>query len=258
MQKLPACTAVWAWRQSHVKSPAAHEDHECICFAFAYACVVGKNLKTPKLSPMTDDAITRGGIWSLVSLVYICAFNPLYISLGSTLLYNMPPLFFCTISLHMWSSRHSPINISQSTAFWGRNQLWHGLPLTSYTETTDRELFSSHMTPLYYKGDPSTPTELGLRLKCLAVLLIEVLNSDFKYNLYFFPPYSLKLEMIWKWLRSLCTCADSSLLNTCIHTILNHVYGRLCAQHPIKYLLTSLWSWDHTDFWAKKDTFSYI
>ena len=33
--------------------------------------VVGKNLKTPKLSPMADDAITWGGIGSLVSLVYI-------------------------------------------------------------------------------------------------------------------------------------------------------------------------------------------
>ena len=37
-----------------------------------FACVVGKNLKTPKLNPMADDSITRGGIGSLVSLVYIC------------------------------------------------------------------------------------------------------------------------------------------------------------------------------------------
>ena len=30
--------------------------------------VVGKNLKTSKLSPMADNAITQGGIGSLVSL----------------------------------------------------------------------------------------------------------------------------------------------------------------------------------------------
>ena len=31
-----------------------------------------KNLRTPKLSPMADDAITGGGIGGLASLVYIC------------------------------------------------------------------------------------------------------------------------------------------------------------------------------------------
>ena len=36
----------------------ACEDNRHICFA----CVVGKNLQTPNLSPMADDAITRGGI----------------------------------------------------------------------------------------------------------------------------------------------------------------------------------------------------
>ena len=64
------------WRQSHVKSRRAREDHELFCFGFSFlfsfACVVGKILKTPKLSPMADDAITRGGIGSLISLVYIC------------------------------------------------------------------------------------------------------------------------------------------------------------------------------------------
>ena len=36
-------------------------------------CVCGRQkLKDPKLSPMADDAITQGGIGSLVSLVYIC------------------------------------------------------------------------------------------------------------------------------------------------------------------------------------------
>ena len=50
-----------------------HEDRERICFEFAFACVVGKNPKTTKLSPMAEDAIAQGGIGSLVSLVYICA-----------------------------------------------------------------------------------------------------------------------------------------------------------------------------------------
>ena len=63
---------VWTWRQSRVKSRAALEDRECIYFAFAFACVVGKTRRPPKLSTMADDAITRGGIGSLLSLVYIC------------------------------------------------------------------------------------------------------------------------------------------------------------------------------------------
>ena len=58
--------------KTHVKRCASHEDREHICFAFAFACVVGKNLKTPKLSPMADNAITQGGIiGNLVSLVYM-------------------------------------------------------------------------------------------------------------------------------------------------------------------------------------------
>ena len=40
--------------------------------AFVLACVVGKNLKTPNLSPLADDAITRGSIQSLGSPLYIC------------------------------------------------------------------------------------------------------------------------------------------------------------------------------------------
>ena len=53
----------------------AREDRERICFVFAFACVVGKNPKTAKLSPMADDAITRGGVGSLVSPLYICGSN---------------------------------------------------------------------------------------------------------------------------------------------------------------------------------------
>ena len=36
----------------------AQEDSECFCFAHDFVCVVGKNPKTPKLSPMVEDAIT--------------------------------------------------------------------------------------------------------------------------------------------------------------------------------------------------------
>ena len=50
----------------------AHEDRGCICFA----CVVGKKPKTPNLSPMADDAITRGGIRGLGSPLYICGAPP--------------------------------------------------------------------------------------------------------------------------------------------------------------------------------------
>ena len=44
-------------------------------YAFSLACVVGKNLKAPKLIPMDDDAITQGGLEGLGSLVYICWAN---------------------------------------------------------------------------------------------------------------------------------------------------------------------------------------
>ena len=57
-----------------LKRCAAQEDCEHICFAIA--CVVGKNPKTPKLRLIADDAITRGGLGSLVSLVYICETLP--------------------------------------------------------------------------------------------------------------------------------------------------------------------------------------
>ena len=42
---------------------------------FVSACLVGKNPKTPNLSSMADDAITRGGIGVLGSRFYICGLN---------------------------------------------------------------------------------------------------------------------------------------------------------------------------------------
>ena len=47
MHKLIARTAGWAWKQSHAKSRPARDDRKRISFAFAIACVVGKNPKTP-------------------------------------------------------------------------------------------------------------------------------------------------------------------------------------------------------------------
>ena len=44
------------------------------CFYFC-VCVVGKNPKTPNLSPMADDTITQGGIGGLGSHVYIYEFT---------------------------------------------------------------------------------------------------------------------------------------------------------------------------------------
>ena len=60
--------------KTRIKCCSARKDCERIYYAFAFACVVGKNPKTPKLSPMAEDAITQGGIGSLVSLVYICGY----------------------------------------------------------------------------------------------------------------------------------------------------------------------------------------
>ena len=57
------------------KNAARREDREHICFAFISACVVSKNPKPTKLSPIADDAITWSGIRGLVPLVYICGLN---------------------------------------------------------------------------------------------------------------------------------------------------------------------------------------
>ena len=42
------------------------------CFVFVFACVVVKNPRTPNLSPMADNAITRGSIRGLGSPLYVC------------------------------------------------------------------------------------------------------------------------------------------------------------------------------------------
>ena len=45
------------------EGPGYATDYGRICFA----CVVGKKPNTPNLSQMTDNAITRGGMWGLGS-----------------------------------------------------------------------------------------------------------------------------------------------------------------------------------------------
>ena len=55
----------------------AHEDRGRTGFVFVLAYVVGKNPKTPNLSPMADDAITWGGIGGLGYPVYIYGHNML-------------------------------------------------------------------------------------------------------------------------------------------------------------------------------------
>ena len=42
-----------------VKCLMVHKDGGSIGFVFVFACMVGKKLKTPKLSPMADNAITQ-------------------------------------------------------------------------------------------------------------------------------------------------------------------------------------------------------
>ena len=52
-----------------LKRHTVRKDRERIYFA----CVVGKNPNTPNLSPMADNAITRGSIPGLGSPMCICA-----------------------------------------------------------------------------------------------------------------------------------------------------------------------------------------
>ena len=54
------------------KNRTVTQDHGRICFTFAFVCVICRNLKTPNLCPMADNAITRGSIQGLGSLVYVC------------------------------------------------------------------------------------------------------------------------------------------------------------------------------------------
>ena len=49
----------------------ARKDRGHICIVFVFAYLADKNPKTLNLSPMANDAITRGGIGGLGSPVYI-------------------------------------------------------------------------------------------------------------------------------------------------------------------------------------------
>ena len=67
-----ASTAIWAWRKNMCKMPKGEQWSWTHWFSASSACIVGKNPKTPKMSPLADDAIKQGGIGRLGSLVYIC------------------------------------------------------------------------------------------------------------------------------------------------------------------------------------------
>ena len=72
---LPACSLIWAWRQTSAKRRAGHQDHERICFAFFFFfCMYGRQKpEDPQIEPKADDTITQVGIGQgLVSLVFIC------------------------------------------------------------------------------------------------------------------------------------------------------------------------------------------
>ena len=72
---LPACTAIRVWRQTRAICFTVHEDRECIFLVFVFLHVwLAKIQKTPKLSPMAEDTITRGDIGGLGSL-YICGWS---------------------------------------------------------------------------------------------------------------------------------------------------------------------------------------
>ena len=79
-------------------------DHGRICFGFVFACVVGKNPKTANLSPMADDAITRGSVQVLGSPLHICGEN-LLASFNDhhTIFDGFLPFMYCYTRLHSLS-----------------------------------------------------------------------------------------------------------------------------------------------------------
>ena len=58
------------------KCRTAFKDRGNICIAYVFGVCGRQNPKTPHLSPMADDAITRGGIGGLGSPVYIYGLYP--------------------------------------------------------------------------------------------------------------------------------------------------------------------------------------
>ena len=66
-----------------VKRRTVHNDCGRICIAFVSSCVVGKNPKDPNLSPMADDAITRGNVGGLGIAGYIYGYSLGEVSISS-------------------------------------------------------------------------------------------------------------------------------------------------------------------------------
>ena len=68
---LLACTAVFAWRQSHIKSRTKKLQRLLTHLLWVCFCMCGwQKSEDPQIEPMAGDAITRGGM--RISLVYIC------------------------------------------------------------------------------------------------------------------------------------------------------------------------------------------
>ena len=69
------------------------EDPGCIGFGLVFACVVGKNPKTPKLSPMADDSTgqyRRSGIAGIYLIIQTVFHTSEYISfMLITLIYKI-------------------------------------------------------------------------------------------------------------------------------------------------------------------------
>ena len=74
----PASTAVWAWTWNTHKTPHGAQRSWTRWFC-VFVSVVGKNPKTLNLSPVADNAITRGGIQDLGSPLYICGIITLFV-----------------------------------------------------------------------------------------------------------------------------------------------------------------------------------
>ena len=109
---LPACTAVWPWRQTHVKRCTARKDRDRICFAFAFVCVwLEKTRRPPNWAPWLTTPYMERYRKSGISGVYlwiphICLDQPV---IGQCTLIHILGVFDkfqnCKdlITCHLWS-----------------------------------------------------------------------------------------------------------------------------------------------------------
>ena len=92
--------------QSKCEDKHAQNAAECAKIVDAFVLhlffeyVISKNPKTPNLSPMADDAITRGGIQGLGSPAYICGPNTHKHTTHTTIVALGHHLVFHILSFH--------------------------------------------------------------------------------------------------------------------------------------------------------------